>query len=579
MVVPSALPSLTPKLGNEGDVHKAEGECEERASEERAGEEREGYSSLNNYVHKDELPPLQDDLSSILPNDLPGIGGCRRPRCFARGFGGWITLIILGLLAVPTAAGINEPAVAAAVDGSEGLTTAGQGSLQGPLPPQVKQPSLVSTDMATPGLDPPFATHYPLHEALGHFRRSASPIAIEPLQGPSPPPPLPPTIQQLSNTGGHHANSLPVVRSSETTAFNSSLGGLRPARRLAVQPGLGTLQAALDSASGGDTLILTDGTYTGSTDPDYAFKIDKSITIRAQSTGDAILSGDMLRRVLYISTVDSGSVDLVGLRITDGLYNLSWEAGGGALIYGQAGGGVLIYGKSTEVNLQGCNISSNVASYWNPNGHIKPGGGGVHIENSKVNFSNCLITSNIAAGTPRTGGGVFILKGQVGFINCQISSNTAAHGGGVVIHKGNQHNVQFIGCEIASNEADRHGGFYIQGNSLTSSVICEGCNISSNEADSYGGGVYIEFAAIVAFRNCLIMSNWGDSAVYIRGRYSTASGQKESDCHVEFSHCQIVSNTAGGNGGGVCLFGKGSSSLIFDGCTISSNKAVNVRWK
>ena len=64
---------------------------------------------------------------------------------------------------------------------------------------------------------------------------------------------------------------------------------------LQVQPGIGTLQAAYDGADAGDELVLADGTYTGSDNQgDNVLKIGKSITVRALSTGKAILDGEAL---------------------------------------------------------------------------------------------------------------------------------------------------------------------------------------------------------------------------------------------------------------------------------------------
>ena len=81
-----------------------------------------------------------------------------------------------------------------------------------------------------------------------------------------------------------------------------------------VQPGAGTLQAALDAASNGDELVLANGTYTGS-GSNGMLTIGKSITIRALHAHGAILDGQNARRVVYIT---SGTVVLEGLDITGG---------------------------------------------------------------------------------------------------------------------------------------------------------------------------------------------------------------------------------------------------------------------
>jgi hypothetical protein len=74
---------------------------------------------------------------------------------------------------------------------------------------------------------------------------------------------------------------------------------------------VGTLKRAVSDASAGDELILTDGTYTGdgtvrASVPEVVF-VDKSITIRALNTGQAVLDGENSWRVFYIE-VPTGHV-------------------------------------------------------------------------------------------------------------------------------------------------------------------------------------------------------------------------------------------------------------------------------
>lgn len=111
----------------------------------------------------------------------------------------------------------------------------------------------------------------------------------------------------------------PIADASWPTA---PLPHSRITRRLAVtvvQPGEGTLQAALAAALPGHELVLADGTYTGdggnAGGADNVLVINKDITIRAQNAGQAVLDGQGTRRVLY---VESGTVSLEGLDITNG---------------------------------------------------------------------------------------------------------------------------------------------------------------------------------------------------------------------------------------------------------------------
>ena len=88
---------------------------------------------------------------------------------------------------------------------------------------------------------------------------------------------------------------------------------LQSAAAILVQPGAGTLQAALNGASAGDELVLADGLYTGN--GINVLDVNKSIMIRALNAGQAVLDGQNARRVVNITT---GNVTLQGLNITRG---------------------------------------------------------------------------------------------------------------------------------------------------------------------------------------------------------------------------------------------------------------------
>mmetsp|Transcript_25507 Transcript_25507/g.84994 ORF Transcript_25507/g.84994 Transcript_25507/m.84994 type:complete len:243 (-) Transcript_25507:42-770(-) len=113
------------------------------------------------------------------------------------------------------------------------------------------------------------------------------------------------------------------------------------ARRTLVRSGHDHLQAACDSASEGDELVLADGRYTG--DGTFVVEVRKSITIRAQTPGQAILDGEGQRRGVHVPP--GNTVSLSGLTIQNG------RAGDG-----DGGGGLNIAGEAT---LNNCIIRNN----------------------------------------------------------------------------------------------------------------------------------------------------------------------------------------------------------------------------
>jgi nitrous oxidase accessory protein len=73
-----------------------------------------------------------------------------------------------------------------------------------------------------------------------------------------------------------------------------------------VQPGKGTLQSAIDSASAGDSLLLVAGTYTGSID------VHRSLILSGIGDGASIVDGEGSAHVILVSAPD---VSISGLDI------------------------------------------------------------------------------------------------------------------------------------------------------------------------------------------------------------------------------------------------------------------------
>jgi len=78
------------------------------------------------------------------------------------------------------------------------------------------------------------------------------------------------------------------------------------ARDWLVQPGEGTLQAAINAASDGDTLRLTAGTYTGSID------VNRSLVLMGSRDGTSLVDGEGTGHAVLVTAPD---VVISGLEI------------------------------------------------------------------------------------------------------------------------------------------------------------------------------------------------------------------------------------------------------------------------
>ncbi|MBI2441794.1 MAG: right-handed parallel beta-helix repeat-containing protein [Lentisphaerae bacterium] len=305
-----------------------------------------------------------------------------------------------------------------------------------------------------------------------------------------------------------------------------------------------TIQAGINVATSGDTVLVADGTYSPIT-------ISPGITVRsvngAQTT---IIDGGGVTRCAYLYT----NAVLDGFTVTNGYSSYSaysqWprsDGGGGVYSYGGTvqnctisgntaeyaghGGGICVYGGT----VQNCIISGNWA--WS--------GGGVCAYDCIV--QNCTINGNWASCS---GGGVEAGGGTVQVQNCTIIGNTASiRGGGMELWYGMAQNCTIIG----NTASERGGGVCVWVGTVRNFTI------SGNTAGYYGGGV---FASGSTVQNCTI-----------RGNVASYGGGAKLWYYDTLQNCIISGNTAN-YGGGVSIGHYGNGTVR--NCLISGNAAVDM---
>ncbi|MHC4498856.1 MAG: outer membrane protein assembly factor BamB family protein, partial [Planctomycetota bacterium] len=288
------------------------------------------------------------------------------------------------------------------------------------------------------------------------------------------------------------------------------------------------IQAAIDDANDGDTVIVKDGVYKGVGNRDIDFK-NKAITVRSTDPNDPnvvaatiIDCEDAGRGFDFHSGEDSSSV-LAGFTITNG--------------FASYGGGIYCHGSSPKIS--NCIISGNSATY---------SGGGAYCV--KGTIRGCTISRNNAFGYKYYdgGGGLYLVEGTV--TSCTISENSASRsvGGGICsVWYGS---ATINDCNISGNSASEHGG----GLYMCDRVI--NCIISGNRAGMDGGGLYM----------CKHVANCA-----VTGNTAILDGGGMRDCLLVTSSI-INGNKAEYDGGGAYYrFIEGSRIIS---CTISGNIAL-----
>jgi predicted outer membrane repeat protein len=213
-----------------------------------------------------------------------------------------------------------------------------------------------------------------------------------------------------------------------------------------------TIQAGIDAAVDGDTVLLASGVYTGPGNRDINC-FGKAIVVRSESDDPStcVIDCESVGRGFLFTSGEGLKTVLEGVTVTNGS--------------GQHGGAV--YCPNGSPTLRNCVFRSSSADIY---------GGGIYCRLSSPAITSCLFLENSAG---QHGGGIY----------CQFSSPTLTD------------------CRIIGNWVQIHGGGMMLGDD--SHAVVTGCVIAGNGAHNFGGGIAI-FGSDPLFTNCTITENFVD---------------------------------------------------------------------
>ena len=197
-----------------------------------------------------------------------------------------------------------------------------------------------------------------------------------------------------------------------------------------------TIQAAIDAAHNGDTILIAAGTYTGPDNRNLKTK-GKTLTIKSVSgPADCVIDCQGEGQGFSIPPSTRAVVHLEGLTIRNG--------------YSGSSGGA-IYADRARLEAVDCIFEGNRAVF---------DGGAVYATHQPASFTRCIFNNNSVA---YEGGAVSASYSTFDFVNCQFSQNQASKGrGGAVYSPFDNHDypakIKFINCSFSRNHAKNEGG-------------------------------------------------------------------------------------------------------------------------
>lgn len=191
-----------------------------------------------------------------------------------------------------------------------------------------------------------------------------------------------------------------------------------------------TIQAAIDTASDNQTVLVAAGTYSGPGNRDLNFN-GKAITLKSESGPSTTIidcqdTGAVVHQGFYFSSRETSESTVDGFTIVNG--------------NGPNGAGMGF--RSCSPTIRNCVLAGNEAS---------ASGGAIHCKSASPTFVNCTFTGNSSPA----GGAVFLIAGaSPRFENCIISFSSD---GEAVYCSYTDNQPTFICCDIYGN----YGGDWI----------------------------------------------------------------------------------------------------------------------
>jgi len=269
-----------------------------------------------------------------------------------------------------------------------------------------------------------------------------------------------------------------------------------------------TIQAAIEGAWDGDTVLVSAGTYSGEGNTNLDFQGKKLILESADGAETTIISCDPAGSGIVFRNEEPRETVVRGFTITGGVSGIRIDAGSPAIenciVTGNTGFGIAGGTRSgSSPEMRGCFVTGN--------------GGGVSCGASAL-FVDCTVSDNAGPGVRCADDA--LIEG------CSVTGNS-----GCGIECG--HGSRISGCFVSDNTAASTAG--TAAGITCGDVVIEKSIISGNHSDSGPGGITINQSVSAEIVNCFVYGNssdgfaggiacWTSSPVIVNSTISGNSG-------------------------------------------------------
>lgn len=325
-----------------------------------------------------------------------------------------------------------------------------------------------------------------------------------------------------------------------------------------------TIQAGIDAAVDGDTVLVADGTYTGDGNRDIEFK-GKAITVASENGAETCIidcqgTEEENHRGFRFNNREEKDSIVSGFTIKNG----SAEYGGAiacdfssptisdCILYRNTSrshsGGIDCY-YYAYATISNCTFIQNSAE----NGS---GGGICHSFHSKSTVSHCTFIENTA--TAMGGGVCFVSASNLIISNCSFYKNASGYkGGGLYI--GNGSNYTIVECVFNENVSNEYGGGLCIDYGLDTTI--SNCAFCRNVSKCDGGGMYLQTFDDSLIFNSILSENLSNG----HGGGLACESSSPTIVNSIFS-----ANSAEEKGGGIFFF---TTQMDIFNCTFSGNSS------